>query len=73
MSRQSSSERASMTDKPKKHLQSHHRIKYLERQLDEAIKVRNILIVAGKVSSSDFEAAEELVRNLAPSLGKSDG
>lgn len=59
-----------MTDKKANPLQSHRRIAQLERELDEAIKVRNILIVAGKVSSSDFEAAEELVRNLAPSQGK---
>lgn len=57
-----------MTEKKKRPaFQSHQRIKHLEQQVDEAIKVRNILIVAGKVSSSDFEAAEDLVRNLAPS------
>jgi len=48
-------------------LQSHHRIRQLERELDIAIKVRNVLIVAGKISSDEFEAAESLVRNLAPS------
>lgn len=56
-----------MIDKKRKPaLQSHHRIKQLERELDEAIKVRNILIVAGKVSSDDFMRAEQLVRDLAP-------
>lgn len=60
-----------MTEKKTKPaFQSFRRIQHLERQLDEAIKVRNILIVAGKVSSSDFEAAEQLVRDLAPSQGK---
>lgn len=53
-------------NKCKPALQSHHRIKQLERELDEAIKVRKILIVAGKVSSDDFERAEQLVRDLAP-------
>jgi methylphosphotriester-DNA--protein-cysteine methyltransferase len=58
-----------MAEKKRPAFQAHHRIKQLERQLDDAIKVRNILIVAGKVSSSDFEAAEKLVRDLAPGKG----
>jgi len=48
------------------HLQSHHRIKFLEKQVGDAIKVRNILIAAGKVTNNEFDAAEDLVRTLAP-------
>lgn len=47
-------------------LQSHHHIRMVERQLNEAMKVRNILIVAGKITLEEFEAAESLVRSLAP-------
>lgn len=54
-----------MTDKPP--LQSHHHIKRLQKQVDEAWKVRQILIVAGKVTQEEFEQAEALVRDLAPS------
>lgn len=39
------------------------RIELLERQLGEAIKARNILILLGKVSSDDFEQVESIVRN----------
>lgn len=56
-----------MNDKSKRPpFQSHHHIKALERQLKEAYRVRQVLIAAGKITLDEFEAAESLVRNLAP-------
>jgi hypothetical protein len=51
----------------KKPLQCWQRLRRVERQLDEAIKVRNLLIMIGKISLEDFERAESIVHDLAPS------